>query len=201
MVITITAAQEYYATRGQLWERMALTGARAIAGDIAFGAEALASLDRFVYSPGLSAADAALMDKMKKKMEREKIRGKKQTAIKYGPGGIVDIEFFAQKIKLARVKDAPALRMCNTLETLLMSRDQGWLGGDIDGIIASYKLLRRVEIHMRMEYGRGTESLPESPEQMKILEEILSPFEQLGGPLADAVDAAMARAHKAIAAA
>ncbi len=200
MVITKAAALEYYATRGQLWERMALTGARAIAGDLAFGAEALASLDAFVYAPGLSAADAALMDKMKKKMEREKIRGKKSIAIKYGPGGIVDIEFFAQEIKLARVKDVPALRMCNTLETLLMARGQGWAGGDIDGIIASYKLLRRVEIHMRMEYGRGAETLPDTPEELRILEEILSPFEQLAGPLTDTLDAAMARAHKAIAA-
>ncbi len=201
MVITKTAAMEYYATRGQLWERMALTGARPIAGDLGFGAEVLTSLDAFVYAPGLSAADAALMDKMKIKMEREKIREKNKIAIKYGPGGIVDIEFFAQKIKLARVKDVPALRMCNTLETLLMARDSGWIGGDIDGIIASYKLLRRVEIHMRMEYGRGAETLPESPGEMKILEEILSPFERLGGPLADTMDAAMARARKAIAAA
>lgn len=199
MVITKAAALEYYATRGQLWERMALSGARTIAGDTALGDDVLASLDAFVYAPGLSAEDAALMDKMKKKMEREKIREKKKIAIKYGPGGIVDIEFFAQKIKLARVKDVPALRMCNTLETLLMARGAGWVGGDIDGIIASYKLLRRVEIHMRMEYGRGAETLPDAPEEMKILEEILSPFEQLGGPLADTMDAAMARAHKAIA--
>ncbi len=198
MVITVAAAREYYATRGQLWERMALTGARAIAGDTAFGAEALAALDDFVYAPGLTAADGALMEKMKKKMEREKIRDKKKIAIKYGPGGIVDIEFFAQKIKLARVKDVPALRMCNTLETLIMARDSHWTGGDIDGIIASYKLLRRVEIHMRMEYGRGTETLPESAEEMKVLEEILAPFEQLGGPLADVMDAAMMRARKGI---
>ncbi len=198
MVITKKAALEYYAVRGELWERMALTGARIIAGDKAFGDEVLASFDQFVYAPGLAEADSVRIDKMKKKMEREKIKGHRKGAIKYGPGGIVDIEFHAQKIKLGRVKDIPELRPCNTLETLLMARAKGWAGADIDDVIASYKLLRRVEIHMRMEYGRGAESLPHQTGQLRILQEILAPFEELKGSLEETIEAAMARAHKAI---
>ncbi|MBI5178534.1 MAG: bifunctional [glutamate--ammonia ligase]-adenylyl-L-tyrosine phosphorylase/[glutamate--ammonia-ligase] adenylyltransferase, partial [Nitrospinae bacterium] len=70
IALAADAAAEYYATRGALWERMALCGARAVAGDLRFGEEFLKNLNWFVYGPGLSKKDEADIERMKKKMER-----------------------------------------------------------------------------------------------------------------------------------
>lgn len=196
VVVSDVAAREYYARRGQLWERMALSGARPVAGDLAFGESFLKSLDSFVYAPGLSARESEAMDAMKKRMERQKIKGPKSAAIKYGPGGIADIEFFTQKLKLARCFAAPDIRPFNTLETLTAAGERGWRKEGIDGLVASYRFLRRVETHIRMEYGRGAETLPDKAEELAALEEAIAVFEPLDAPLADAASNAMARAER-----
>ena len=185
------AAMEYYATRGALWERMALCGARPVAGDLAFGEEFLRNLNWFVYGPGLSRKDEADIDRMKKKMEREKIKGAKRVPLKFGPGGIVDIEFLTQKLKLAHGVSSPEIKPLNTLEVLEVAREKGWAVGSMEGLVSAYRFMRTVETHMRMEYGRGTDALPDDQAQLEILEGIISPFAGLKQSLVDELHKAM----------
>ncbi|MBI3582223.1 MAG: hypothetical protein HY098_09170 [Nitrospinae bacterium] len=185
IVLSAAAASDYYATRGSLWERMALCGARAVAGDLKFGSEFLKNLDWFVYGAGFSKKDEAEMERMKKRMEREKAKSAKKVALKYGPGGIVDVEFLAQKLKLARALTEPDIKPLNTFETLVAARERKWPVEGAAELADAYRFFRIVELHMRMEYGRGAETLPDDPKQMRLLEEIIRPFFQFSGPLAD----------------
>lgn len=199
IVITDEAARKYYSKRGALWERMALCGARSVAGDTAFGREFLKSLDDYVYGAGFKEEDDARMRKMKLKIEKEKIKDRKKIAIKYGRGGIVDIEFLAQKLKLAHGKNLPRIRSFNTLEMLEAIEKEGWSVEDPGALIETYRLLRIVETHIRMETGRGAETLPEQTEKLRELEETIAPFLKLTEPLADSVNHAMERAGKSLA--
>ena len=198
IAVTDEAARSYYEKRGALWERMALCGARTVAGDIGFGDEFLKSLADYVYGGGFTEADDDRMREMKLKIQREKIKGTKKIAIKYGPGGIVDIEFLAQKLKLAHGGAMPRIRSFDTLEMLEAAKREGWGVEDPGGLIKSYRLLRVVETHIRMETGRGAETVPDQTEQLRLLEETLRPFIDLGEPLADSVIDAMERAAKSL---
>ncbi|MFQ5431692.1 MAG: DUF294 nucleotidyltransferase-like domain-containing protein [Nitrospinota bacterium] len=199
IVITDDAARLYYKKRGALWERMALSGARPVAGNIAFGREFLKSLDGYIYGAGFTDKDDELMRKMKGKIEKEKIKNYKKISIKYGSGGIVDIEFLAQKLKLAHGAAARHIRDYNTLEMLEAVEMEGWGVDDPAALIDAYKLLRVVETHIRMETGRGAETLPDKAENLRSLERTLAPFLALKEPLGDAVIHAMERARKSLA--
>lgn len=191
MVLSGTATRDYYASRGSLWERMALCGARAVAGDLKFGEELLRSLDWFVYGGGFSKKEEAEMERMKKRMEREKIKSAKKVPLKYGQGGIVDIEFVAQRLKLARALAEPEIKTFNTMEILEAARDRGWPVEGSAEFIDSYKFFRTAELHMRMEYGRGAESLPDDQGQIELLEELIRPFHPFAGSLADKTNETM----------
>ena len=55
-----------------------------------------------------------------------------------------------------------------------------------------------VETHIRLEPGRGAETVPDQTEQLRLLEETLRPFIDLTQPLADSVIDAMERAAKSL---
>ena len=199
IVITDDAAHSYYKKRGALWERMALCGARVVAGNIAFGEEFLQSLSGFIYGTGFTEKDDNLMREMKQKIEREKIKNYKRVAIKYGSGGIVDIEFLAQKLKLVHGESAPHIREYNTLEMLEAVEKEGWSVKEPSALIDAYKLLRVVETHIRMETGIGAETLPDDSEKLRSLEQTLDPYLTLKETLGDSVIHAMERAGKSLA--
>ncbi|GMT41898.1 MAG: hypothetical protein IEMM0002_0309 [bacterium] len=198
IIITADAARSYYEKRGALWERMALCGARPVAGNVTFCGEFLRSLDRFVYGGSLTGKDEEWINAMKRKIQKERIKKRKKIAIKYGRGGIVDIEFLAQKLKLTHGGALPHIRSRNTLEILESIEKEGWPVPDPSALVKTYRLLRTVETHLRMETGRGVESLPDKAEQLRKLEDIFAPFIKLSRPLADGVVEAMERAQASI---
>jgi len=76
---------------------------------------------------------------------------------------------------------------------------EGWGLNDPAALIDAYKLLRVVETHIRMETGRGAETLPDRAENLRSLEQTLEPFLTLKEPLGDSVIHAMERASESLA--
>jgi glutamine synthetase adenylyltransferase len=103
----------------------------------------------------------------------------------------VDIEFVAQKLKLARALAEPEIKPFNTMEILEAARDRGWSLEGAGEFIDAYKFFRTAELHMRMEYGRGAESLPDDAGQMELLEELIRPYHPFAGSLADKTNETM----------
>ncbi len=198
IVISETKGLEYYAKRGALWERMALSGARVVAGNREIGEAFLDKLTGFVYGQSLSEKDKDGIAAMKRKMEREKIRKARKVPIKYGRGGIVDIEFLAQKLKLAHGMESPEIRGMNSLEMLRAAEREGWGVPDIQSIIRNYKLLRTVETHMRMETGLPAESLPDRKEALDLLEKKVGRFFSMDDSPANTVRDAMEEVRKSL---
>jgi glutamate-ammonia-ligase adenylyltransferase len=198
IVITEGAALDYYRKRGALWERLALSGARVVAGDFELGNRFIGELKEFVYGPGLSSGDISGIDAMKIKMEKEKIKISKGIPVKYGKGGIVDVEFFAQRLKLEHGLSMPEIHTQGTIELLRTAIDKKLAGSDIEKVIEGYRVLRTIETHIRMETGIGTEYLPDQPELQRLLEEKIGKFIDLNGGIAEKVMRVMEEIKKSL---
>ncbi|MGB0262126.1 MAG: glutamine-synthetase adenylyltransferase, partial [Henriciella sp.] len=91
-------AEIYYTTLGQNWERMVWIKARPVAGDLEAATGFIKRLEPFVWRPQLDYWAIADVHAIKN-MINTKVAGRRLQAnndVKLGPGGIREIEFFAQ---------------------------------------------------------------------------------------------------------
>src|SRR5262249_14375022 len=99
LVNSLAAAERYYETWGRTWERAAMVRARPVAGQIAFGEQALLALGPFVWrrevNPGLADEMIALVARARAELTNDPERD-----LKLGPGGIREAEFFVQSLQL-----------------------------------------------------------------------------------------------------
>lgn len=167
LVNTLSAHEEYYRYRAQLWEIQAISRARPIAGHAEVGrkfAELAARLADFqkpskplaAFSPNWRAE----IHQMRSRIEKERTPpGKEALAIKTGAGGLIDAEFIAQVLCLAHGWHEP-----NTLRALERGRETGALAGsDATLLIENYRQLRRIEGILRRWSFEGETSLPDDP--------------------------------------
>ena len=98
---SLPAAERYYLEWGDLWERQTLTRARLILGDRRLGRRLAQALRGYVYGtplgPGGLAEIAAVRTRMEVELGKE-TRGRWH--VKFGRGGLVDVEFLAQALLL-----------------------------------------------------------------------------------------------------
>lgn len=173
VAIPVLAAEEYYETLGQNWERAALIKARPVAGDRVAGAEFLRWLRPFIWRKHLDFA--AIQDIHSIKRQINAYRGGARIAlaghnIKLGRGGIREIEFFAQTQQLIWGGRVPSVRQPGTIDALAALARAGKIG---DGVAAemteAYRYLRRVEHRLQMIDDAQTHSLPEDPRKLEAL--------------------------------
>ncbi|HYE00762.1 MAG TPA: bifunctional [glutamine synthetase] adenylyltransferase/[glutamine synthetase]-adenylyl-L-tyrosine phosphorylase, partial [Alphaproteobacteria bacterium] len=168
LAVSVTAAEQYYGSLGQNWERAAMIKARPVAGDPQAGAELLKILRPFVWRRNLDFY--AIQDIHSIKRQIHAHRGGERPAvnghnIKLGRGGIREIEFYAQTQQLIHGGRDPRLRVAGTLEALQLLVDTGRIAqGVADDLSRAYGYLRRLEHRLQMVDDRQTHSLPESDE-------------------------------------
>jgi glutamate-ammonia-ligase adenylyltransferase len=160
--------ENYYASAGQTWERLALLKARPVAGDLALGGELLENLHAFRYPrhppPSLLAEIAA----MKARTERE-VTGSAALArdVKSGPGAIREIEFIVQTLQLLHAGRYPFLQTHATDTALDQLARYGLLGReDAQFLQGAYWHLRRVEHRIQMRDEAQTHLLPVDPGEL-----------------------------------
>ncbi len=164
IAISTNAAVDYYESRGQNWERAALIKARPCAGDTAAGQALLAELSPFIWRKYLDFAAVADVHAMKRQIHA--YRGHDQIAveghnIKLGRGGIREIEFFVQTQQLIAGGRHPQLRTKETLRTLKVLADGGWIDEKVsDDLAAAYRFLRMIENRLQMVADEQIHTLP-----------------------------------------
>jgi glutamate-ammonia-ligase adenylyltransferase len=164
IAISTASALDYYESRGQNWERAALIKARPCAGDLRAGEALLGGLSPFIWRKYLDFAAVADVHTMKRQIHA--YRGHDQIAveghnIKLGRGGIREIEFFVQTQQLIAGGRHPELRTKETLRTLDVLADGGWIGEHVrDDLGAAYRFLRAVENRLQMVADEQTHTLP-----------------------------------------
>jgi [glutamine synthetase] adenylyltransferase / [glutamine synthetase]-adenylyl-L-tyrosine phosphorylase len=184
LVVSLAALERYHEGEAALWERQALSRARVIAWTTGAAGEddpvreppvvgrLKRALDRSVYERPLPSDAGAQFADMRRRLEAHNIRPRPapcdaETDIKYGAGGLLDIEFLAQYGALtvgaagqagqAGQATWAALQAGNTRETLSALGTVGFLPlTDAAFLADAYDRLRRLE--SRVVLARGCEA-------------------------------------------
>ncbi len=164
VAMSVLAAETYYESMGQNWERAAMIKARPVAGDREAAAEFLQGLTPYLWRKYLDFAAIQDIHSIKRQIDshrggyRIKVAGHN---LKLGGGGIREIEFFVQTQQLIWGGRIPALRVAKTCDGLEALAATGRIESQMaDDLIAAYGFLRRVEHRLQMVEDRQTHTLP-----------------------------------------
>ena len=171
LAISATAAETYYESFGQNWERMAFIKARAHAGDVALGERFLNALRPFVWRKHLDFAAIEDVKAVKRQLHSAKGGGQIDFAghdIKTGRGGIREIEFFAQTQQLILGGKDDRLRCRGTLDAIDALRQRGHVTPvEQRQMSDAYRYLRHVEHRLQMVNDEQTHKVPKSAEDIE----------------------------------
>lgn len=168
LALSTMAAELYYESVGQNWERAAMIKARPIAGDKDAGAAFLAHLKPFVWRKNLDFAAIQDIQSIKRQINAHKGGTKIQFHghnVKLGRGGIREIEFYAQTQQLiwgGRDRNLRKIPTINALKALLAAGHEK--ADNVQVLEKAYHYLRRVEHRLQMVNDEQTHSLPEDEE-------------------------------------
>jgi glutamate-ammonia-ligase adenylyltransferase len=163
--LSVLAAETYYESVGQNWERAAMIKARPVAGDIAAGDAFVAHLRPFIWRKHLDFAAIEDIHSIKRQINAHRggaVVAVKGHDVKLGRGGIREIEFFAQTQQLIWGGRDPNLRVpatCAALDALVAA-------GHIDreterALTQAYEFLRRLEHRLQMVGDQQTHRMPD----------------------------------------
>jgi glutamate-ammonia-ligase adenylyltransferase len=170
--LSLDAFASYFAVDGPaaIWERQALVKARVAIGGPAAASRALRIVHAASYERRWTAAEIAEIRRMRLRMEE----GAKVTNLKRGPGGVVDIEFVVQVLQLVHGGANAGLRTPETLAGLVALHAAGHVPtGQFEFLLQAYRLLRRIEGHLRLLDAVGRHDLPASPAEQRTLAHLL----------------------------
>ncbi|MBT6288926.1 MAG: bifunctional [glutamine synthetase] adenylyltransferase/[glutamine synthetase]-adenylyl-L-tyrosine phosphorylase [Rhodospirillaceae bacterium] len=171
--ISVLAAEAYYESVGQNWERAAMIKARQIAGDRDAGEKFRKKLLPFIWRKNLDFA--AIRDVHSIKRQINAHRGGGEIAIeghdvKIGRGGIREVEFFAQTQQLIWGGRNPNLRNRSTCAALALLAEAALISNEAAAeLTETYWYLRRVEHHLQMIDDQQTHALPKNEEGVAAL--------------------------------
>jgi glutamate-ammonia-ligase adenylyltransferase len=164
------AAQIYYESYGQNWERAALIKARTIAGDSNSAAEFLHDLQPFIWRKSLDFYAIQDIHSIKRQIYAHKGGGKVTVAghnIKVGRGGIREIEFFAQVQQLIWGGRMPVARVSQTLRALDVLTELNFVKPEVrDDLARTYRYLRKLEHRLQMVGDQQTQKMPTTREDL-----------------------------------
>ena len=170
VAVSVTAAESYYESTGQNWERAALIKARVVTGDHEAGGLFLKHLEPFLWRKNLDFAAIEDIHSIKRQIVAHRGGGRIAVAghnLKLGRGGIREIEFFAQTQQLIWGGRVPELRSPRTVQTLADLATLGRIDNRArDDLTAAYEYLRRAEHRLQMIDDRQTHSVPENEDDI-----------------------------------
>ncbi len=173
VAMSVRAAETYYESLGQNWERAAMIKARPVAGDRVVGAAFVATLAPFIWRKNLDFAAIRDIHSIKRQIHAH--HGGDAIAvnghnIKLGRGGIREIEFFAQTQQLIWGGRDVTLRLRATRDALNALAAAGRIEPDVaDALNAAYRYLRRVEHRLQMIDDQQTQTIPSEPNEVAAL--------------------------------
>jgi glutamate-ammonia-ligase adenylyltransferase len=164
LAMSVQAAELYYESVGQNWERAAMIKAHPVAGNRPVGAAFLADMRPYIWRKHLDFAAIHDIHSIKRQIDAHRGGGTVKVFghnVKLGRGGIREIEFFAQTQQLIFGGRDPSLRLRGTCETIRALSATGHVTPTAaDELIEAYGFLRRVEHRLQMVDDRQTHSLP-----------------------------------------
>ncbi|MCK9925234.1 bifunctional [glutamine synthetase] adenylyltransferase/[glutamine synthetase]-adenylyl-L-tyrosine phosphorylase [Frankia sp. AgPm24] len=165
---TLEAYEAYYRRWSRDWESQALLRARPLAGDpeLAYGFCRL--IDAVRYPQALPATALAEIVRLRGRMRRERVpRGvDPRRHLKFGPGGLTDVEWAVQVLQLRYARALPSLRTTSTLDGLRAAVRTGLLGeGDAGDLQAAWLSAARIRGAGTLAGRRDPDLVPTDPRE------------------------------------
>jgi glutamate-ammonia-ligase adenylyltransferase len=158
---SVEAVGQYYREWADPWERQTLTRARLVCGDPRLGCAVRREIHALVYGPDAPPPDLKEMRLLRARMEKE--LGKETAGrlhVKFGRGGLVDVEFITQAIQMTHGRRHPAIRSPHTVTALKQIGRAGLLpAGEAEALAGHYRFLRRVSADLRLFGARPADTL------------------------------------------
>ena len=168
---SLEAVTTYIKEHAEIWELQALTRVRIIAGNESLGSEFITDSHKLIYERPVPGGLATAIRDMRQRMEAEVCKEDSESYdIKVGVGGIVDIEFIVQYLKLLHGSEYSRIRMANTLLSLESLYKEKLLSKDRYSLLRrSYIFLRTLESRLRIVQNMPSHLLPRNPEKLTSL--------------------------------
>jgi glutamate-ammonia-ligase adenylyltransferase len=165
LAVSLTAAEIYYGSLGQNWERAAMIKARQLVGDAVAGEALFGFLRPWIWRRSLDFAAIEDIHSIKRQINQHKLKpdnpGLVGHNIKLGRGGIREIEFYAQTQQLIFGGRDATLQVPGTCDALKALAAAGRIGDDaVEELTEAYRFLRKVEHRLQMVDDRQTHTLP-----------------------------------------
>lgn len=168
VAVSLPAAEHYYESRGQNWERAAFIKARAVAGDPQAGQLFLKMLTPYIWRKNLDFVAIDDIHSMKRQIHAVGGHGTIAVAghnVKLGRGGIREIEFFVQTQQLiagGRDRELRGQQTCPMLDELAR---KNWIAPEAaEELKSAYRFLRTLEHRLQMIADEQTHTLPATEE-------------------------------------
>ena len=166
----LVAFERYLRERAEIWERLAWTRFRAIAGSPTLAKKVEEAVQAFVYGPWEPRIPAVMSD-IRRRMERELAQpGGAHLELKIGRGGLADVDFAVQMIQIREGATRAEVRVPGTREALARLAGTSWLEPqELRDLEAGYGFLRRLELFARLDVDAGVSAIPADPERLEVL--------------------------------
>ena len=185
--VPLVAFRRYLDERAEIWERMAWTRSRVVAGDAALADEVRATVADFVYATW-SSEIPAYASHMRSRIERElsdEAQGDRLD-FKRGRGGLVDIDFLVQTLQLREGPENDEFRGVGTRQLLRAWPDTSFIDrGDADALRDAHLFLRALETAVRIEADASVSTISTSPADLDRIARRLSIDPATGTALLD----------------
>ena len=210
LVASLPAFREYYSTSAGVWERQALIRARPIAGPPALRRALMDARDELAFEAPLPDDAIAEIAAMRERIT-ESLYRRGTLDVKFGPGGLVDVEFVTQALQLLHGGEADAcdettavregravdggVRSQSTVRALTRLSDM-LDDPRLAQLADDYLLLARVQARLRMTGEASSSVVADDPQQLEMLARRTGhQGEHAEQSFRVALDAAMERVH------
>ena len=164
-VTSFASLESYLLQHGRGWERYAYIKARVVSPsrDQATVRELMGDIiEPFVYRRYLDYGVFESLRDMKALISAEVQKRELASNIKLGPGGIREIEFITQSLQLVRGGGDRQLRTPELLKVLpALASGKGLSSATVNGLLAAYVVLRKLENAMQAIHDRQTHDVPQ----------------------------------------
>ncbi len=170
MVTSLKTLELYLKRHAQLWEFQALTRARGAAGDGEICSEALEIIHGAIYRESPPEDMAKRVAEMRLRMEKELTKGS-EYHLKYSPGGLVDVEFLVQYLRLLHGNRFSELRESyQTIDILHRLYSLNLLTEEHHAdLVRGYRFLRVAEMWLRILFDLPVSKLPDQSQRQRVL--------------------------------